>query len=178
VKVADLQQHLGDLGRLLETSGARGVAADLAAIRDGLTPFRDQSLKAFADFLIKAEALSRGGPLPAVSPPRTSRGAARAPAVELGPLTAEVKRVYDQAGDPAVTNDHIEAALAPLSGLTKAALEAIAEAVELKGMKSKTKDSILNSIRARILTRKGAAQRAGLIDRPAGQEPVVPASSG
>ena len=34
MKVSDLQQHLGDLARLLESSGAKPVAADLVAIRD------------------------------------------------------------------------------------------------------------------------------------------------
>ncbi len=57
MKVADLQQHLADLARLLDSAGVKKeVVGDLNAIRDGLSPFRDLPLKGFADFLT-----SRGG---------------------------------------------------------------------------------------------------------------------
>src|ERR1700722_18332811 len=73
MKVADLQQHLADLGRLLEAAKAPNVVADLAAIREGLAPFREYSLKDFASFLPRAEAFSRGE-VPVVAPKRQRTG--------------------------------------------------------------------------------------------------------
>src|SRR4051812_26068752 len=96
MKVSDLQQHLADLGRLLEASGAKAVVADLAAIRDGLAPFRELPLKGFADFLERAEAYRRGGEVP-VKPPKGGGGgkkitgapAAKLPAPNVAVLKAE-----------------------------------------------------------------------------------------
>ena len=174
MKVADLQQHLADLGRLLEASGAKTVAADLAAIRDGLGPFRELPLKGFAEFLARAEAYSRGevplappkGGRSSGSKPASSR-AAKTPAPDVGILAREVRELYDRVADPAVTAEQIDALAGRLGGLTKDGLVAVAEVIDLKGMKAKTKPDILGAIRQRFHARKGATQRAGLLDRPA-----------
>ena len=52
-----------------------------------------------------------------------------------------------------------------LAGLKKDDLVAISEKIGMAGMKAKTKDKIQEAIRDRILARKGAGQRAALIDR-------------
>jgi hypothetical protein len=56
-------------------------------------------------------------------------------------------------------------------------LVAVAEAIELQGMKSKTKGDVVAAIRRRIMSRKGAAQRVDMIDRSpfaAGATPSAP----
>lgn len=183
MKVADLQQHLTDLGRLLGAAGAKGAVGDLAALSDGLGPYRDMPLRKFADFLTRAEAYSRGG-VPAARPkgPRggAARGGGKAAAPDLGALTAEVRDLYDQAPSPSVTEARIDDVLGRARTLTKPALVALAEAIELMGMKARSKDEILKAIRQRVLARKGTAQRADLIDRipsvlsGAGQSPATP----
>src|SRR5947209_7564307 len=98
MKVADLQQHLADLARLLEVSGAKTVAGDLAAIRDGLAPFRELPLKGFAEFLARADEYRRGGGVP-VKPPKGSgsgkkvaaQGETKPPPLGAGDLAREVR---------------------------------------------------------------------------------------
>ena len=58
--VAELQLLLSDLGKFLRASEATKVAGELEYISAKLVPFRGYKLKAFADFLEKAEAYSRG----------------------------------------------------------------------------------------------------------------------
>jgi hypothetical protein len=177
MKVADLQQHLADLGRLLEASGARTVAADLAAIHDGLAPFRELPLKGFAEFLTRAEAYRRGGEVP-IRPPKGGSGrrgpetGARKPGPpDVEALAREARDLYERAADPSVTEGKVEDLARRLGGLAKDGLVTVAEATGLKGMKSKKKDDILGVIRQRILSRKGSSQRVGLIDRPAPTSP-------
>jgi len=50
--------------------------------------------------------------------------------------------------------------------LKKDDLVKVADAIELFGMKSRTKNEIIEAITNRILDRKGAAIRRQLIDRP------------
>jgi hypothetical protein len=170
MSVADLQQYLADLARLLEAGGARGVAADLAAIRDGLAPFRGLTLRKFAEFLVRAEAFSRGEVPPATL--RRGRGGAKTAGskkatADPAALGREVQGLFERAADPAVTAEQIEAAVGRLGGLTKDVLVAVAEAIGLQGMRSKKKDDIQAAIRHRLLARKGTSVRTGLIDRPA-----------
>jgi hypothetical protein len=171
VKVSDFQQHVADLAKLLKASGAKGVATDLTAIRDGLNPFRDQPLKTFADFLIRAEAYSRGE-VPVKPPPRGKRpsgaGKRRATPANAQGLAGEIKELYERVAEPATNAQVIDVALAKLGPLTKDGLVVVAEAIGLLGMKRKGKEHIKRAIRQRVLARKGAAQRAGIIDRPEG----------
>ena len=62
--VAELQVLFSNLGNFLRSSGAAGVGGELEFIGSKLTPFRDYKLKAFAEFLEKAEAYSRGALAP------------------------------------------------------------------------------------------------------------------
>jgi hypothetical protein len=81
-------------------------------------------------------------------------------------LKRDVAHLYDQASSPSVTADQIDGLGVRLAGLTKNDLVSIAEKIELKGMKAKTKDVVIDSICSRIRARKATTQRAGLIDRP------------
>jgi hypothetical protein len=170
MKVADLQQHLADLKGLLERAGVRGaVLTDLDAIGKGLAPFRERPLREFADFLVRAEAYSRGE-VPPQAPKGRGRSPAagkdKAPAPDAAALAQEARRLYDQATDPAVTTEVVRGLAARLGKLTADGLRTVAEAVELKVAKSAKKAAILEGIERRILDRKGSWERAGLLDRP------------
>jgi hypothetical protein len=178
MRVADLQRHLADLARLLESAGVKKeVVGDLNAIRDGLAPFLDLPLRGFADFLTRAEAYRRGGEVPVAAPKTTARkaggrAAAAGPAVDVQAVARQVRQLYDQAADLSTTEAGIDAVLARLEPLDKKGLVAVADAIELKGVGSKTKPQIVAAIRQRIVARKGSSQRVGLLDRP------VPAPAG
>jgi hypothetical protein len=143
MKVSDLQAYLENLGHCLSASGAKQVAIDLAAVSVGLKPFRDLPLKGFADFLVRAEAYSRGE-VPLAGKPARSAGtrAGRGKvAVDVDELARSIRDLWDRVADPAVRAEQIEGALRPLPGLNKNALLEVAEAIELLGMKSKKKDT-------------------------------------
>jgi len=171
MKVAELQQHLADLARLLETAGVKKeIVSDLNAIRDGLVPFRDLPLKAFGDFLLRAEAYRSSGEVPtakAGGKKPSTKGSTKAPAPDVQTLAREVKHLYDQATAPSTTEASIDAVMARLAPVNQKGLVTIAEAIELKGIGSKTKPAIIAAIRQRIVARKGSFQRVGMLDRPA-----------
>lgn len=177
MNVADLRQHLSDLGRLLATSGAKPVAADLAAISDGLAPFDALPLKQFATFLEKANQFAINGQVP-VSPTKgkstkaASGGTKPTPAAspDVDAIRRDVLDIYNRAADPSVTEADIDAIVGRIGGLSKEILVSVADAIELRGMKSKSKPVIISTIRQRIIARKGATQRAGLLDRPAASQ--------
>jgi hypothetical protein len=170
VNVADLQQHLADLQRLLEAAGAKGaVLADLSAIGNGLRPFRQHSLKDFADFLVRAEAFSRGEvPVVPEKKPRKVTPAPRSKEKTPDPATMaeEAKRVYAQAPNPSFTVDTLDELAGRLEKLNKDGLLTVAAALELKFNKSATKPKILQEIRNLIVDRKGSTDRSGLLERP------------
>jgi excisionase family DNA binding protein len=64
-----------------------------------------------------------------------------------------------------VTREHIDAAAAKLASLSKPDLMLIAESLGMVGTHLKSKTALQEAIRDRILARKGATQRAGLLDR-------------
>jgi hypothetical protein len=171
MNVANLQRHLADLKTLLEESGVKGaVLTDLGAIVEALKPFQSHPLKDFADFLVRAEAFSRGE-VP-VTPPKGQRAVkpsttkAKEAAPDVSSLTHEAKRLWDQAAEPSVTVEMIESLAGRLAKLSKPGLETVAGALELKLAKSASKPAILQAIKSRILDRKGSHQRAQLLDRP------------
>ncbi|NBO91225.1 MAG: hypothetical protein EBV06_02745 [Planctomycetia bacterium] len=170
MKVSDLQQHLGDLARLLESSGAKTVALDLSAICTGLAPFRDQPLKGFADFLTRAEGYYARGevPLTPTSGTRSTRGAAKTtipnpPPPDVEALAAEIQRLYESAADPTLTREKIETTTARMTPLKKDDLVHISERLGMVGMKTKTKDKIQEAIRERLIASRGIILRSGLI---------------
>lgn len=72
----------------------------------------------------------------------------------------------NSAAEPSTTDAVIDQQTTSLGLLSKDGLVAVAEGIQLMGMKAKTKDAIVAAIRQRIRARRGATERAGLIDRP------------
>lgn len=159
MKVADLQEILAHVGRMLEAAGSRGAAAELTAFRECLEPFREQTAKQFANELRKlTEAVA--------AKPKVARRSGKAPAIDVDSMVREVQDLYARAPDPSTTVEQIEETLKRLELLTKDALVQVAEGIGLVGMKGKSKKGdIVAAIRQRIVSRKGATQRVGLIDR-------------
>lgn len=178
MKVADLQQHLMHVRQLLEAAGAGSkITSDIISIGQGLQPFREFGLKEFADFLIRAEAYSRGEVPIAPSKkgkgtPKTTTQAATKP--DVAALAAEAKQLYEQASASSTTLEMIEHLASRISGLDKKGLTEVAMAIDLKIASSTTKPAILQAIRNRIIDRKGSFQRAGLLDRPTETNQTVP----
>lgn len=158
MKVADLQEILSHLGRLFESAGSK-AAAELEAFRECLEPFRELTAKQLATELRKLTE-------PGQAQPRPPRKPTKAPAVDVDSMVREVQVLYSQATDPGTTIERIDETTKRLEPLTKDALVRVAEGIELVGMKNKGKKTdIVAAIRQRILSRKGASQRANLIDR-------------
>jgi len=167
VNVADLRQHLDDLAKLLDASGGKSVAKDFAAIAEGLAPFSTQPLAEFSRFLVQAHEYHTTGTLAAAGKP-ARKAAPRAAKVKVDPaeIAAAVRALYDRANDLSLTMEHIDAELAKMSGLSKDGLLEVCGAMELVGLKSKKVDEIRASIRQKVLDRRGAAQRVGMIEEP------------
>lgn len=154
--VADLQIHLSDLSKFLRAAGSAGPAGELDYIAVRLTPFAGYKLKAFADFLAKAEEYSRGALTPTPSRPATSKAdpAAKARACQ------RVSELYDRAIDPNVTVETVEEAIRALQqvDLPKAMLDELTQRFGFT-QKFKSKPESVKAIRAKILERKGAFDR-------------------
>jgi hypothetical protein len=172
VKVAELQQHLTDLARFLKATGGSKVGDELAAAAKGLEPFRNATIKEFADFLARAEGYRARDEVP-LTPPQGARTGAKSAGSKPRPtdpdvaaVAAETKKLFDCAADPSVTVEQIETLAQRLNELKKPGLLTVAEAIGLKGMGSKNKGPIIESIRQRLLGVKGAAIRSKLTGRP------------
>lgn len=163
MKVADLQQHLADLARLLESAGARSVASELVLVQEALKPFGNQSLKSFAEFLPKAYQYAETGIVPGPAPTgknaRAASSKTKAVPGDVQRTAEELKLLYDRSSSPQVSFEMIESFVQTLEPLTKPHLVLCAEAIGLVGMNSKTKPQILDTIRRRLTDRKGAALR-------------------
>jgi hypothetical protein len=158
VTVADLQQHISDLSRLLAAAKAGSIAADLVAIRDGLEPFKRHTLQDFASFLGQAFAYHRDGIVPVGKKPAAPRSkAAKDPEVARRAIE-RVLGLYNRATDPAVTREAIEEAVQALEPQTKAELDKVAGQMGFS-QKFKLKGDVLKALRQRILERKGTYER-------------------
>jgi hypothetical protein len=160
--VQDLRDTLTQLVGLLQAADAK------AATTRGLTEFVAETAS-FGDLTLKAFVkLAEAGRPPAAPKAKSPTKAKADPAA----LAAEVTDMYERAANPAVTEDLIRTACGRLGALTKDPLVRLADGIELFGMKAKKKDDIVAAITERLLDRKGAAIRRGLIDRPADATPV------
>src|SRR5258708_1289776 len=108
--VADLKQHLADLSRLLDSSGAKSVAKDLAAAADGLRPFAGQSIGEFVRFLAAAHEYHTTGKLTAPAKPTRAPRTAKAKA-DPTEIAANIRVLYDRSGDLSLTMQQIESEL-------------------------------------------------------------------
>jgi hypothetical protein len=158
VTVSELQLLLSDLGKFLRASESAKVAGELEHISTRLAPFRDYKLKAFADFLEKAEAYSRGALAPKAKGGGARKGKADPAAVEQA--CQRVLELYGKAIDPAITLEQIESAVEALQQLDppKARLDELARQVGYS-QKFKAKADVLKAIRQKIVGRKGAFDR-------------------
>lgn len=160
--VHDLKQHLHDLSKLLESSGAKSAAKDLGVAAEALAPFGAQSITEFGRFLAKAHEYHTTGTLSAPARrPRTSKAKA-----DPNEVAASIRNLYDRSGDLSLTKEQIDADLAPLTGLTKPGLLVVAERMELAGLKAKKVDEIRGAIRQKILDRRSSAQREQMTAQP------------
>ena len=73
--VADLQKFLRNLAEVLEPNGGKAVAGELDYVCEKLEGFKDQKIKAFGDFLVKADEYSRGVFQPKAKPVRAPKAA-------------------------------------------------------------------------------------------------------
>jgi hypothetical protein len=158
VTVAELQLLLSDLGKFLRASESAKVAGELDYISAKLAPFREYKLKAFADFLEKAEAYSRGA-----LAPKTRGGGAKKGKADPAALEEACQRVLDLYGkaiDPSVTVEQIEATVQSLQALDppKARLDELARQMGYT-QKFRSKPDVLKAIRQKIIGRKGAFER-------------------
>jgi hypothetical protein len=158
VTVAELQLLLSDLGKFLRAAGSAAVAGELEHISSKLTPFRDQKLKAFADFLEQAEAYSRGA-----LAPKGKGGGAKKSKTDPAAIEQACRRLLDlyaRAIDPSVTLEQIESAVQALEALDppKARLDALAKEMGYT-QKFKAKPDVVKAIRQKIIGRKGAFER-------------------
>jgi hypothetical protein len=158
VTVAELQLLLFDLGKLLRAAESAKVAGELESIAAALQPFREYKLKAFADFLVKAEEYSRGVLMPKKPPAR-----AKAKGGDPGAVDEACQRLlqlYDQAIDPSVSLEQIESAVQALQTLDppKTRLDDLARKMGF-AQKFRSKADVLKAIRQKIVGRKGAFDR-------------------
>lgn len=154
--VAELQLLLSDLGKFLRAADSSRVAGELDYISAKLAPFSAYKLKAFADFLEKAEAQSRG----AVAPKPRSGGAKKPDPALVEQACQRALELYGKAIDPNVTVDQIEEAVRILQDLdpAKARLDQLAREMGYS-QKFRSKAETLKAIRQKILGRKGAFER-------------------
>lgn len=166
MKVADLQQILTDLERLLTTAGLKSSAvAEVSGFAAALGRFRDQELKSFTELLGRIGA--DGIVTPKATTKKTTASAPASP-VDLMAVTRRVKEVYDQAAQEWVTEQVVNELCAQLERkeVTKDALGKMAAEIEHKVKAADSKPKVIAAIRNRITDRIGATTRRQLIDRP------------
>jgi hypothetical protein len=164
--VNQLETTLRQLAVLMEAvEGKQQGVRDVRDLADRLAPFARLSLREFADFLVKAEAYSRGDLESVFGKPKPARSGrpAKAPANpdRIPEAIARLKSQYDRALDSGVTTDTVNDAVDPLSSFTKPELEQVALGCGFQ-QKFKKKDDILTALKKWILQRKGSFDRASI----------------
>jgi hypothetical protein len=81
-------------------------------------------------------------------------------------VAGKVRQLYDTVNDPGTAWASVEEGLAALEQLKKDGVLRVAEVMELHGMSRKTKPQIIEAIRQRMESRKGAHQRAEMVNPP------------
>lgn len=74
-----------------------------------------------------------------------------------------IRSLYDRSGDTSVPMAEIEQTLKPLDGMDKPGLLRVAQAMELAGMKAKSREAIAQAIKQKVLDRRSSAQRERMI---------------
>jgi hypothetical protein len=156
--VTQLAQHLRGLAELLEASGGRTAAAELATLGKVLSSRGPQPLSAFT-----AELEAKGVTAPSVPP--VVRSKAKKVPPDLEPLAREVQATYESASSPSVTLEVVEDLISRLGSLTKDNLVVIAERLGLKGMNNKSKGAVIATIKDLIVKRKSVLARATMTNQ-------------
>lgn len=168
MKIADLQQTLHDLCRLLRSAGTTGSKVDeLAAFADGLDTCREQTLKAFITNLSRPAG---GGPAP-----RSGRRQA-APGSDPDAVASAAKSLYERAAG-GIDESELIGLRDQLTGLKKDGLKVVAAALDYRPTaKENTNPKLIAALCALIEKRAGASIRRNLINRPALSDgvPVLP----
>jgi hypothetical protein len=154
MNVGDLQKYLRDLSDFLDGGGGKKVAEELRGLASSLAPHAEKSLKQLGEYLA---APPEGGALSSRSrQPRT--GGVRPDAAQVA---GDVRGLYDQILDPALTTEQIEERLRPLGGLSKDGLKGVAAALNLPPSFGKLKvGEMQEEIRKTVLGRRAMHQRA------------------
>ncbi len=170
MKVAELRQFLVSLAGPLEGAGGKQAAADLRRAADGLGPFAEMTVAAFADFLDRANQFVQTGALPSAG----GRKQAAAKAVD-GEVIRAAAQAYqllsERSVDPGLSDAQIEAELKSLDKLSKDAVIAVAREVGVQKA-LKTKKDALAELRRRVFERKSTHERVRLGVDPAAADPV------
>ena len=164
MKVSDLQYMLDVIRQLLGSAGGKG-ANELAEFRAALDPFRDLTAKQLTNELRKLTE----APKPVK---QAGKKSGKGPFIDVDALIVQMSALYDRAGSPTTTHAEVEEGTNRLTGLGKNDIVRVAEAIGLKGMKSKTIPTIVAEIRQRISARLGAGQRMEMIDVVGSAPPI------
>jgi hypothetical protein len=160
VTVSELQILLSDLAKFLRNAASSAAAAELEYVSTRLTPFKDYKVKAFADFLGKADQIVREGAGPKKAPTKAGSGKRKTDPAALDAACQSVLQLYDKAIDPNVTLEQITAAVQSLEDLDPAKAKLVELAQKMGySQKFKTKADVLKAIRQKIMGRKGAFDR-------------------
>jgi hypothetical protein len=150
----------------LETAGGKQAATDLRRAADGLAPFAEMPVAAFADLLAQAHHFVQTGALPTAG--GRKRAAAKAVDGEAIRAAAQAyQQLYERSVDPGVSEAQIEAGLKSLDKLSKDAVIAVAREVGVQ-KSLKTKKDALAELRRRVVERRETHERVRLgVDQPA-----------
>lgn len=158
LRVFDLQRLLDAwLGPLRDAGAAAKVVDEMGRLSSCLDPFRESTLKDFADFLVKAEQSVRTGVWPAPGKAPRATKAVKPSATELINKSSDI---YRRAGaDGALSFEEIDQHMAALKSLTVAQLKQAAAQVDVVVSAKAKKDSILGDIAQSIKNRKANVGR-------------------
>jgi len=159
--VGTLDEFLRRLADVMEAADGKAAGVrDVRALADKLKPFGSLTLAAFADFLVKADAYSRGDlaavfgkPKPVARPTKTADPNRVPAAVE------RLKTLYGRSLDPSVTGDTVRETINGINSFTKLELDQVAAGCGFH-QKFKTKAGLLDALQKWILDRKGSFERA------------------
>jgi hypothetical protein len=177
MNVGDVQLFLRNLGTLLAAHQGKKPAADFDAFCDGLDPFRDQALTAFAELLSAAAEYRRTGilPTPTARPVRSRKPATGKPAAgkpilkrkddvdAVEAAAGTLQALFERATDPALTHEAIEAEVSRVEREFDAeGLKAVARKFGISAGLT-NKGAVKVKILGRICERKGRHERGEAI---------------
>jgi hypothetical protein len=160
--VATLDTFLRRLADLMEAADGKTTGIkEVRGLAERLKPFAGLSLTEFGDFLVKAEAYSRGDLEAVFGKKKTSTRQPKAPADpnRVPAAVDRLKTLYQRALDASVTPEAVDAGVNQLEAFSKAELDQVVVGCGFR-QKFKSKAAALNAIQKWILDRKGTFERA------------------